>query len=138
MHFEYEIHPGERIIVARYAGKFTFADLAEMTRRLWADARYSRAYDGVVDLTDGTLSLARMDLLALIDFIRGSSQASEGRWAAITATPFTTACGMIYQRGLVGRHTLEVFSTLEAAGWFLGVDFGTSSGLRPGLKPRRL
>lgn len=138
MHFEYEIYPAERIIVTRYTGKFTLADLTTMSRRLWSDARYSRAYDGIVDLTDSSLGVARADLQAIIEFVRGSSEASEGRWAAIANSPFATACGMIYQRGLVGKHSFEVFSTLEAAGWFLGVDFGASPVLATATKPRRI
>lgn len=138
MHFEYEIHPEERLIVTRYTGKFTLADLKAMSQRLWADARYSRSYDGVVDLTDLSLGVARADLQAMIEFVRGNEQASEGRWAAIASSPFATACSLIWQRGLVQRHSFEVFSTVEAAGSFLGVDFGPAQTITAQAKPRRV
>lgn len=138
MFFDYEIYPEERIIVTRFAGRFTFADLSALSLRLWSDARYSRSYDGIVDLTDSTLGVARMDLQALIEFVRGHEKTSEGRWAAVTDSPIAAACSLIYQRGIMGRHTFEVFSTVEAAGWFLGVDFGPGSMLDADCRPRRV
>jgi hypothetical protein len=122
MKFDYEIYPEKNLIVTRYAGPWTLRDLKAMAEKLWADARYSRRYNGVVDLTDSKLSVARGDFQALLEFVRGHKDASEGRWAAVADSPLATAFGMIYKRALAGRHTFEVFSTFEAAGAFVGVE----------------
>ncbi len=92
----------------------------------------------MVDLTDANLGVSRADLLALVEFVRGHEQTSQGRWAAITSSPFATACGLIYQRALARRHAFEVFTTQEAAAWFLGVDFGDAPLLGKDSAPRRL
>jgi hypothetical protein len=138
MTFDYEIYPEARIIVLRYAGQFTLGALKVFAQRLWADARYSRSFDGLVDLTDARLGVAREDFLALVEFVRGHEQTSLGRWAAITTSPLATACGLIYQRALARRHAFEVFATTEAAAWFLGVDLGNAPLLGKGFAPHRL
>lgn len=122
MQFDYEIYPEKRLIVTRYAGAFTLADLTKVARRLWSDARYARSFNGVVDLTDMGVSVGRSDFQALMDFVREHKDTSEGRWAAVASSPLATACGLLYKRALAKRHTFDVFSTFEAAGAFVGAD----------------
>lgn len=123
MKFEYEIYPEKQLIVARYAGAWTLHELEAVAERLWSDQRYVRSYNGVVDLTDTTLSVGREDFRTLMEFLRGHKLTSEGRWAAVASSPLATACGLLYKRMLATRHTFEVFSTFEAAGAFVGVDW---------------
>ncbi len=122
MKCHYEIYPEKRLIFMRYEGAFTLAELTEIAKRLWADKRYSRAYHGVIDLTDVGVKVGREDFQALVELVSESKHTSEGRWAAVATSPLATACGMIYKRALAKRHTFEVFSTFEAAGSFVGVD----------------
>lgn len=122
MKFDYNILPQHRLIVTRFAGAFTLEDLTGIARRLWADPRYTRGYNGLADLTDMNLAVGRGDFRALVDFVRGQKDTSEGRWAAVTNSPLATACGLIYQRAMAARHPFEVYSTFEAAGAFVGVD----------------
>lgn len=122
MRFAYEIYPEKKLIVARYAGVWTLADLTAMAQRLWSDARYSRHYNGVIDLTDSKVGVTRGDFQALMEFIGGHKDTSEGRWAAVATSPLATACGLLYKRSLARRHGFEVFSTIEAAGAFVGVE----------------
>ncbi|MCX6955719.1 MAG: hypothetical protein NTV51_26545 [Verrucomicrobia bacterium] len=122
MKFDYEIYPEQKLILTRFSGAFTLEDLTGVAQRLWSDPRYSRSYGGVVDLTDTSVAVGRADFRALVDFVRRHKETSTGRWAAVAGSPLATACAIIYQRALAGRHTFEVFSTFEAAGQFLGVD----------------
>lgn len=122
MKFDYGIYPEKQLIVTRYGGAWTLRDLQAMAEQLWSDARYVRSYNGVVDLTDMTLSVGQGDFRALLEFLRGHKNFSEGRWAAVAGSPLATACGLLYKRALATRHTFEVFSTFEAAGAFVGVD----------------
>jgi hypothetical protein len=134
MNVDYEIHPEKCLIFMRFTGAFTLADLKEAVQRLWTDTRYSRSYNGVVDLTDSNVKVARGDFQALVAFVVGQKETSEGRWAAVATSPLATACGLIYKRAISKRHTFEVFSTFEAAEAFMGVDlkekpfFGRSGG----------
>lgn len=124
MNCHYEIYPEKRLIYMRYAGAFTLAELMDISRRLWSDKRYSKAYSGIVDLTDSKVSVGREDFQSLVEFVVGHKDTSEGRWAAVATSPLATACGMIYKRAIIKRHPFEVFSTFEAAGAFVGIDLG--------------
>jgi hypothetical protein len=137
MEFEYETYPEQRMIVTRYRGAFTFATLIECSEKLWADQRYRPEYDGVVDLTDGKLTIGRQDFRAVIDFVRREDRASRGRWAAVANSPFATACSLLFQRAIEDRHPFGVFSTFEAAGTFLGMSFADAP-LLSGVAPRRV
>ncbi len=121
MQHRYEILPAQRLILQRFAGRPSLADLLAATRQLWADPLYSKLYDGIVDLSGSSVGISMDDLRALISFLRQSDQTSTGRWGAVTCSPLTTACAMIYQRALAPRHEFEVFSSWDAACGFLGV-----------------
>lgn len=135
MNFAYEIYPSERAIVARYAGRFNLAGLVATAEQLWSDPRYSPTYDGFVDLTDTALGVDMCDFRPLLAFIRAHKQTSQGRWAAVTTSPMAAAMGLIYKQAMVSRHVFEIFSTREAAGWFVGFEIGDP--ILGGKGPRR-
>lgn len=137
MKFAYDIFPEARSISVRYAGKFTLAELLLTSRRLLEDERYAPEYDGLVDLTDLGLGVEIADFRTLINFVQGHARVSCGRWAAITATPLATACGLVYKRAMAPRQTFEVFSTPEAACAFIGVTRETSASAQAGSLLRR-
>ena len=128
MHFSYEIHPERRVILQRFAGQFSLADLVAASRRLWADPLYSVKYDGIVDLSGTSMSISMEDLRALIGFFQDSPETSTGRWGAVVSTPLATACAMIYRRALAPRHQFEVFSTWGGACGFLGQELRPLAG----------
>ena len=127
MTFNYDIFPERRTIVARYTGLFTLGELTAAAQLLWSDPRYVRSYDGLVDISHGSVAVAMRDVPPLMRFFREHGNTSEGRWAAVASAPLTTAWALVYRRALGARHPLEIFSTWEAACAFLGVD------LRPDL-----
>lgn len=137
MEFTYDIFPAERLIVARYAGRFTFAELVATAERMWADPRYSRSFDGAVDLTDSAVGVGMDDFRALVNFLRDHKNTSQGRWAAVATSPLATACSLIYSRALASRHTFEVFATFPGASSFLGFDLGPGPLLPGTPAPRR-
>ena len=129
MKFSYAIDPERHLIFLRYTGHFTLAGLLAGTRRLWADPAYSRSYAGLIDLSDESLSVAIGDFHSLLDYLRDQPAISQGRWAAVTSSPFATACGLLYQKAISPRHPFEVFSSFEAAANFLRIE-----GPPPALK----
>ncbi len=137
MEFAYDIFPAERAIVTRYAGRFTLAGLQATAEKLWSDPRYSRRYDGLVDLTDGSVGVGMTDFRALLDFVVGHPSTSEGRWAAVAISPLATACGLLYQRVVGRRHELAVFSSRAAACNFVGFQLDDGPLVGGGLRPRR-
>jgi hypothetical protein len=137
MKFRYEIFPSTRTIVLQYSGKFTLARLMETTNQLWDDARYSRSFDGLVDLTASDLGVEMSDFRPLLDYLRQSPRTSEAAWAAIATSPLATACGFIYRNTIRHRHRFGVFSTHEAACDFIGVRLEHSDLFMPGNQPHR-
>ncbi|MES2691911.1 MAG: hypothetical protein V4773_00470 [Verrucomicrobiota bacterium] len=132
MTFDYEIYPEQRMIVARYAGRFSLADLVAATERMWDDPRYSMSFDGIVDISDGSVGVAMADFRAMLDIVRRSGKTSRGRWAAVAGTPLATACGILYQRALAHRHAFEVFSTVDGACSYLGINWNGKGAPRRG------
>ena len=132
MKFCYKIFPERRAIVARYAGALTLSELVASAETMWADPSYSRKFDGIADISDASLGVAMSDFRALLGFLRDHHRTSQGRWAAVATTPFATACGMMYRGALFGRHTLEIFSTWEAACNFINGDLPSDVSLGGG------
>lgn len=122
MKFSFDILPEKKAIFARYEGKFTLEDLLATTRQLWADPRYSPDYDGLVDISDGSLNVGINDLRMLMGFLMNEPFTSKGRWAAVATTPLAIACGLLYRTVMKNRHAFAVFSTWEAACAFVNFD----------------
>jgi len=122
MQFRFEILPERRAIFVRCAGRLTLEDLFTIPRQLWTDPRYSPEYDGLVDVSDGAISIDLHDLRTLAAFLVRERATSKGRWAAVATSPVVIACGLVYRTALRRRHVFEVFSTWEAACGFLRFD----------------
>jgi hypothetical protein len=135
MDFHYEIFPAERAIVLRWHGRVTLADMHENLHRLWSDPRYSRTFDGLIDLTAVEVGMAMKDVRALVDYVHENAQTSMGRWAAIAVSPLTTACAYLYRHA--SRHPFDVFSTRESACRFVGFDLDARDGFDSAKPPRR-
>lgn len=136
MKFSYDILPEKRSLMLRYEGRFTVADLIAGTQMVWADARYRREYDGIIDLTDPEAGVSLSDFRGLVNFLRGEHSTTKGRWAAVTSTPLAAACALMYKEAFAARHVMEVFSTWEAACQYLHLELPSDHPLPFVLKPR--
>lgn len=130
-HFGYEIDVERRVVVMTCRGFWTRVQLTAALHRLWADPRYARSFDGLVDLRGAVLEVGIEDLHVLADYVLGHAAASHGRWAAVVVSPFTTAYAMLYRQSMMQRHPFEVFSTWEAACVYLGRALAPVEALRP-------
>jgi len=122
MKFSYEILPEKRLIHLRFEGVFTLQELLTGVELMWSDERYRPDYEGIVDLTDTSVGVDLTDFRALIEFLRNEQRTSKSRWAAVVTTPLAAACALLYKQACAAPHTLEVFSTWEAACRFLKID----------------
>lgn len=135
MTLDFDIKPEHRAIFVRCAGRLTVEDLFTIPRRLWADPRYSADYDGLVDVSDGALSLDLHDLRTLAAFLVHAPATSSGRWAAVASSPVVIACGLVYRTALRRRHPFELFSTWDAACGFLRFDPALFAARREPTRP---
>lgn len=119
MKFSYAIDVEQRFIFQRFEGEMTLARLVDCLQRLWADPDYHASYNGFVDVSRVSPRASFDDLQAFFEFVRARPEHSRGRWAAVTSSPFMTACAMLYQKALASHHAFAVFSSPEAAYSFL-------------------
>jgi len=118
MNFHYSIDHKHQLIFQRYEGRLTLKELIACIERMWSDPEYSRSYNGIVDFSAVSISLDIQDFHAFMRFIKDHSSLSLGRWALVTSSPFATACSLLYKQRIF-QHTLDVFSSPEAAGAFI-------------------
>ncbi len=129
MKFSYEILPEKRLICLRYEGAFTLKELLMGTELLWSDQRYHPDYQGIVDLTDSTVGVGWADFRAFVEFLCREDRTSRSRWAAVAGTPLAAACALLYKQACTAPHSLDVFSTWDAACNFLKVELSPDQPL---------
>jgi hypothetical protein len=122
MHYGHSIDSDRQLIFQVFAGHFTVADIIECTRCLWDDPSYSTTHNGIVDITQMSPGAVIADLHSLTAFLKDHPKTSRSRWAVITDSPLVTAGSLFYKTLMSGRHSLEVFSTWEAACTYLQLD----------------
>jgi hypothetical protein len=116
--YSHTINPQRRIIIQRYDGTLSLANVCEGTEKLWADPQYDRSYDGITDLSHSVAAGSVDDVRALSRLVSNRANASTGRWAVVTNDPKITAFVLVFSR-LTSRPTLSVFSTWAAATAFM-------------------
>ena len=115
------ILPERRLILLRFRGYVTLADIQRGVEQLWADPAYDRFYNGIVNLEGVTTRAGLDELQALIRFLQKRSL-SVGQWVVVFTEPKTTALGMMFKAAWSGSFNIEIVSTWEAACRFLRVD----------------
>lgn len=115
------ILPEQRLILCRFRGQVTLADILRGVEALWADPAFNPEFNGIANLEGVTTRAGVEDLQALIAFFE-KRNASRGRWAVVFSEPKPTALGMIFKAAWPGPFNIEVVSTWEAACRFLHVE----------------
>lgn len=119
--FSISIHPTQRLAVIRFSGPVDTEQAAECIRRFAGLPDYDPGLNGVVDLRGAlvTVSAEQAKGLARQSLER---ELSMGKWAFLAETPMNTALALLYADVLAKRHESRIFSTVEAAADYLGVD----------------
>lgn len=112
--YTHSILAGHRVIIQRYRGPVSLADVQSSTTKLWADPAYDRTFDGISDLTQSTAAASVQDVKALHELVSRSAHCSTGRWAVITNDPAITALTILYSK-ICPQPSIAVFSTWSAA-----------------------
>jgi hypothetical protein len=115
------IMPEKRLILMRFTGAVSLADITQRTEQLWNDALYDPSYCGIVTLERAKVRASIEDVRALIAFLQ-NTRASSSYWAVVFAEPKATALAMVFKAAWRGSFKLEIVSTWEAACRFLHVD----------------
>jgi hypothetical protein len=118
--------PESRLIVTRFFGPFDYEDVLDWLDTAALDSRFSREYDGLVDLRRARLTSFRIEKAKLLAQHMMDLDFTHGSWAVLADRPAETAFSMIYSTVAVRHHPVEVFSTVPAAASFLRKDLAST------------
>lgn len=125
--YSYTILRERRLVLCRYRGYVTLADIKQGVETLWSDPAYDPSFNGIVNL-DGVTTRAGLDeLKALLGFFQ-TRNASSGRWVVVFSEPKPTTLGMLFKAAWSGPFHIEVVSTWEAACRVLKVNLPVFTG----------
>lgn len=110
-----------QLILCRFRGHVTLADIKRGTELLWADPAYDPSYNGIVNLEGVTTRAGLDELQALIGFFQARNS-STGQWVVVFSEPKSTTLGMLFKAAWSGSFRIEIVSTWEAACRFLNVN----------------
>ena len=119
MPIEYVIYPEQQLVVERFHGRITAAEIEQVTKEVWAEEAYDRSFDGVIDMTGAELDITRPDILALGELLFSAPMASKGRIAIIVDQPVETALSFVFQSDMALKNEIAVFSTWASVRNFL-------------------
>jgi hypothetical protein len=129
MPFEYTIFPKDGLVLERFTGRVTLAELHELMDVLWADEAYQKTFDTIVDLTEAAFDLDRHDMASLTEFLGDAPDAGTGRVAILASKPLETALGFLFQSNIAMQREVAVFSTWASVREFLDLPASINESL---------
>ncbi|CAN5568883.1 hypothetical protein BH09VER1_BH09VER1_30970 [soil metagenome] len=119
MSFQYTVLVDQSLILVRFDGSFSVADLTGSAVTICADERYVRGFDGLIDLSGVEISISVEDVRELVAYTLERKKHGHGKWAVLVTGPIATAYMMVFQHGVDGEHPVSLFSSFEGVSEFL-------------------
>lgn len=120
---DYEIRPGERLVLLRFHGHVTASDILDATSRLRADPAFEPGFATLVDCRDQISALSREELDRLMAGVAARPPGPPRRVAVVVGSDVLYGVTRMFQILAEDRlpHTIEVFRELDEAKAWLGV-----------------
>ncbi|MCU4164307.1 hypothetical protein [Carboxylicivirga caseinilyticus] len=129
MHFRYHILSDLNLILESYSGEYEFKDIFECKRMEMQDPNWKDYYDVLGDIRNGKITLTSDDLVNIHSYLKNHQEINAQRKSAIlTNLPYQVVFGTLL-KGTNNNMSMvkpEVFSTIEAALSWLGIDTSES------------
>ena len=122
MKLTYYLSKPDRLILERLEGKIDIEATFAAFQQLWKDPAYDRSFDVLMDIQEIDLQFGREEITSLVQFFSSMEEAAKGKIVAVIDAPIETAIGMMYQMKMGSEDALKIFTTLEDAFAFLGID----------------
>ncbi len=119
MAFQYTILTDQRLILARFEGPASLEEFKASAPLICSDSRYTRDFDGLLDLTEVKVSIDLSEVWDLVRFTEANRKEGYGKWAVIVTTPVATAFAMVYRQRAEPALPFLLFSTYEGAADYL-------------------
>ena len=121
MSHTFTIDPEARLVVIRYQGEVTLAEMNQMAEKMLTHPDYQETFNGVSDYRDAYTHMTVDEFYSLIDAAI-EHDAAKGKWCLLSTTPNETGFSYLYKDKLKVLHDTGVFSTLQAGSDFLNTD----------------
>ncbi len=118
----YLILTEKHLVVGRFTGPTDAEDIRCLMRQVFSDPLFNRKFCLLMDFTRAVLRIGIAEVSLLCDFIFSAAKGFIGSTAILTSGTVGTALAMLLSKGLGVFVQSAVFSTLDAALDFLGVD----------------
>ncbi len=120
--YNYKIIPEKKLIIEAFKGDITLDFFKKSMLKEFNDPEYIKLRLGVCDLRQANLILSDKEVKELFKFALEKDQNLSIKWATLTNGPYETAMAMIYELEAEKLYGYQIFSTLEAASEYLGIN----------------
>jgi hypothetical protein len=120
--FDYKIYVDKKLIIESFTGNIDFVFFKESMLKDFKDPNYINLKFGVCDLRNANLKLTNTEIKDAFDFALQYDNNKAIRWATLTKGPNETAMAMIYELQAEKHYGYKIFSTLEGASNYLGIN----------------
>lgn len=127
--YKYKIFEDKKLIIEVFNGDISLDFFKQSMLKEFCDPAYKNLNLGICDLRKANLILSDKEVKELFSFALNHDQNLTIRWATLTNGPYETAMAMIYELQAVEHYGYKIFSTLEAASEYLGINI-TEEDLR--------
>jgi hypothetical protein len=120
--FDYKIYVDKKLIIESFTGDIDFEFFKESMLKDFKDPNYINLKFGICDLRNAILKLTNTEIKEAFDFALQYDNNKTIRWATLTKGPNETAMAMIYELQAEKHYGYKIFSTLEGASNYLGIN----------------
>jgi|SaaInlStandDraft_1057018.scaffolds.fasta_scaffold67909_2 hypothetical protein len=121
MSYSLRIYPDQHLVTVVFEGDVTIGELVQVDDEISDHPEYQISFCGVFDFRQSRKMYSPRDLAQLKN--KGTTRnAEKGKWCSLNSTPRETSLAELFKvkRGII--HPFEVFSTVDAASFFLQMD----------------
>jgi len=122
----YELKDALNLIIAYFEQEVTAGDVLGFFEAIERDPSYRPSMNGLVDMRGASVLLGAERIRELAQYA-AEGAFKQGKWALLVTDPKATAFAMLYRQGVGKSYPVQVFSSIDGAAAYLGVDL---SGLQ--------
>jgi len=118
----YGIYPEKKLIIIKVTENFNVERFQSFVAKIRTDSRHDQTFKGICDFRGIEITLGLDEVQQCADEFAKLPGQSLAMWALLVDTPHTTALATLYEDYCKYFHKAKAFSTVKAAGNWLGKD----------------
>ena len=117
----YELQDALNLVIATFERQVSAQDILDFFKGIEQDPKYRPSMNGLADMRGATIDLAAEEVRDLAQYA-AEGAFKQGKWALLVTDPKATAFAMLYRQGVGESYPVQVFSSVEGAAAYLGVE----------------